>query len=157
MRTTIFVILALLWCWSSVAADTGLEVEPGTKIYVLTEYLDGDEARSIGLTKDLITSKVELQLRRNGISVGTREEGLVSGVYLYVNVGVTGQAFAVSVEFKRKLVYPVDGKIYSVFATTYDQGSLGIYGSRGSNFILENLLKLIDIYSNDFLRANESR
>jgi hypothetical protein len=114
-----------------------------------------DGAKALGLTEDLIRSKAELQLRRNGVPVGAREDALASGIYLYVKCGVTGKAFALNIDFHRDVIYSVDGNLHSVNASTYHKGGQGTHGGDAS-YVIQALTDIIDMFSNDFLRANQA-
>lgn len=135
------------------ADDRGLMVDSGTRVYVMVEVLS-DDAKAIGLTEELITSKVELQLRRNGVPVGSEQEALASGTFLDVNCGVTGKAFALNVDFNREVSYLVDGKLRSVIASTYHKGARGTHGGDSRN-VMQLLTDIIDVFSNDYLRSNQ--
>jgi len=152
MRIMIIALLALLVGGFASAADSGLEVNSGTKIYVLVENLS-DDAKATGLTKEFIASKTELQLRRNGVPVGSRKNAYASGVHLYVNCGVTGKAFALSVEFRREVSYRAGGQTHSVMSSTYNQGGQGTH-SGDRQFIVQTLTDFLDVFSNDFLKSN---
>lgn len=153
MKIFILVLLTFLVSGFASAADSGLEVKPGTKVYVLTERLD-ENARAIGLTEDLIASKVELQLRRNGIPVGTQNDYAVSGAYLYVNIGVTKVAFSLRIDFNREVFYRVGNKQYTVSASTYSKGGTGTHNNN-NRYVVDNLTDLIDQFSNDYIRTNQ--
>lgn len=150
----IFISLLLFLISGSVSAsDSGLKVQPETKIFVLVEKVEKESVK-FGLTKELIVNKVELQLRRNGIPVGSMEDGLKSGIYLYVNCGVTGNAFSINVDFERDVKYFVGNDVHSVTASTYHLGGQGIHNN-DSRWVIENILNFIDTFSNDFLRSNQ--
>lgn len=153
MKIATLVLLLLVIAGVTSASDSGLEVPPGTKVYVLVEDVSEDAKKS-GLTKELIESKVELQLRRNGIAVGTREDGFESDLYLYVVVGVTTNAFAVNIDFMRKVYYHVGDNIHSVRGSTYSKSGSGIYGN--SQYMIQMLIDFIDLFSNDFLKSNRN-
>jgi len=146
----IFIISIALNADSGISS--GLEVSQETKVYVLVE-ITGEEAKAIGLTKEHITSKVELQLRKNGIAVGTNEEALASGLYLYVTCNVIGKAFSVSIEFQREVSYRVGNKLHTIYAPTYIREGTGTHGSK-RNYIVQALVDYIDEFSNDFLKSN---
>ena len=149
-------LIALFYalCMATVLAQSsGLEVPVGSKVYVVVEILAPDAA-AMGLSREIILNKCELQLRRNGISLGKRGDGLASGFHLYVNCGITGTAFANSLEFKRMVSYSVGSSKHAVMATTYNTGGQGI-ASEGS-FVLQNLLDSIDVFSNEFIKCNLS-
>lgn len=69
-------------------------------------------------------SKVELQLRRNGVPVRTEEDSFAFGVYLYVDVGVTGRAFSLGIDFYRRVCYLVGEDLHAGYASTYRLGGL---------------------------------
>ena len=154
MRTSILVLLTLMISsLTSAQQDTGLEVLPGTKICVIVENISAD-AKAIGLTKELITTKVELQLRRNGVLVGTEDDAAESGMFLYVTCGVTDIAYALNIHFKRFVFYRVGDDLHSVTASTYQKGGRGTH-AYDSQYVIQFLIDLIDMFSNDFLKANQ--
>ena len=105
---SITILLLLAFPISGNCGDLGLEVPTGTKIYVMVEDLaDANDAKEIGLTRDLIQSKVEIQLRKNGISVGMLKENVTPNVILYVSVLVVEKAYFFNIEFYRKVAYLV--------------------------------------------------
>ena len=103
----------------------------------------------------MILSKCELQLRRNGIAVGKRSDGMTSGVHLYVNCGITGRAFANTIEFKRNVTYRVGAVQHSSLATTYRRAGQGI--ATDGKFVIECLIDLVDVFSNDFIKSNSTK
>jgi len=136
------------------AFDTGLEVPSGTKIYVVVSGVDNDdEAKKIKLTKELIESKVNSQLRKNGIILGTHWDAVNTGIFLSVGINVTGKAYSTDIQFKRPLFYNIGKKNYSVIGITWESGGLGTHANMNKP-ILDNLINSIDIFSNEFLKAN---
>ncbi len=136
-------------CWEE---GTGLETGGDMRVHVLVEDLPED-ARQIGLTKQLIQSKVELQLRRNGITPSSKETLEALGYFLYIKVNVVDSCFNIDVEFARITSYIVGYKTYRKIATTWKTGSTGVYGN--AKYIIGWLLDNIDIFCNEFLSVNE--
>ena len=136
-------------CWEE---GTGLETGGDMRVHVIVESLSED-ARQIGLTKQLIQSKVELQLRRNGITPTTIEIGVELGYYLYINVNAVSGSLGMRVEFRRVISYIVGDKTYGIPATTWTLGYTGVY-SNAKN-VIGWLLDDIDIFCNEFLSVNE--
>jgi hypothetical protein len=136
------------------ALDTGLEVPSGTRIYVLVSGVDNnDKAKKIKLTKELIESRVNSQLSKNGIIPGTYWDAVNTGVFLSVGIDVIKEAYSTDIQFKRPVFYAIGKTRYSVTGIAWGLGGLGTYANM-SKPILENLIKGIDIFSNEFLKAN---
>ncbi len=139
----------------ALTAGTGLEVLPGTKIPVVIERLD-DECEKLGLICDLIKSKVELQLHRNGITVCNKEDQTKSDVYLYVQCNVKSNAFSIKIHFNRIMYYWVGKNKHIVVASPYHKDVVGIHGF-DREFIIQGLIDLVDIFSNDFIKSNQKK
>jgi|GEM_PF-1365335 len=138
------------------ALDTGLEVPSGTKIYVLVSGIDNnDKAKKIKLTKELIESKVNLQLSKNGIILGTYWDAVNTGIFLSVGINVIGEAYSTDIQFKRPVFYAIGKNHYSITGIAWEVGGLGTYANMNKP-MLDNLIKSIDIFSNEFLKANPS-
>src|SRR4030042_805218 len=136
------------------ALDTGLAVPSGTKIYVVVSGVDNnDEAKKIKLTKELIESKVNSQLGKNGIIPGIYWDAVKTGIFLSVGINVIGGAYSTDIQFKRPVFYAIDKNRYSVTGITWKSGGLGKHANMNKP-ILENLINSIDIFSNEFLKAN---
>jgi hypothetical protein len=136
------------------ALDTGLEVPPGTKIYVVVSGVDNnDEAKKIKLTKELIESKVNSQLLKNGIILGTYWDAVNTGVFLSVGVNVIKGAYSTDIQFKRPVFYAIGKNRYSVTGIAWELGGLGTYANMNKP-ILENLVSGIDTFSKEFLKTN---
>ncbi len=143
---TVVVFLQIAPSISSLEEGTGLETGGDMRVYVIV-------ARKIGLTRQLIQSKVELQLRRNGITPTTAEASLELGYYLYINVNVIDSSSSTSVEFIRIVTYIVDDKIYKITAATWTKGSVVTHSN--AKIVIDQLLDDIDIFCNEFLSVNE--
>lgn len=131
--------------------DSGLEVaEP--KVYVSVRELT-DDAIDIGLSESLIRSKVELALRKNGITPGTEADSFLHGYWLDISVHVVGAAFSARASFWRKVYYFVE-EIKWVYGKTWRYGYIGTH-RRGSRYIIEAVEDSVDIFSSQFLMAND--
>jgi hypothetical protein len=136
------------------ALDTGLEVPPGTRIYVVVSGVDNnDKAKKINLTKELIETKVNSQLSKNGIIPGTYWDAINTGIFLSVGINIVGGAYSADVQFKRPVFYAIGKNRYSVTGIAWESGGLGTHANMNKP-ILESLIKGIDIFSNEFLKAN---
>jgi hypothetical protein len=132
--------------------DSGLKVKDHESLNVTIEGLS-DENRRKGLSKELIQAKIELQLRQYGINPTTApryEDG-----YLCIYVNIAGSAYSVDVEFKRRVRYSCNGNTYESIASVWETGGTGIYG-RDPSLIIQNLADLIDIFINDYIKANQT-
>jgi hypothetical protein len=152
-----FLLLALLITTIADVAsalDTGLEVPSGTRIYVLVSGIDNnDKAKKIKLTKELIEGKVNSQLSKNGIIPGTYWDAVSTGVFLSVGINVIKEAYSTDIQFKHPVFYAIGKNRCSVTGIAWELGGLGTYANMNKP-ILENLIKSIDIFSNEFLKAN---
>lgn len=134
----------------TVQSETGLEVDPGYQVWVVVEDLP-PEARDIGLAEDRILSTVELQLRRNGVPV-TRERR--NDPFLYVNINVSRSVFSINLMFPRTITFAARGELFECSAPTWLNGAMGQH-SGDASVLLDGLKEYVDLFSNDFLRANE--
>lgn len=152
--TTVIIVLAVLFLVQNTYARgwaTGLETEEHKNMNVVIEGLSYAYQKA-GLSKKMIRAKVELQLRKNGINpnpIPKYRDGL-----LYVNVNIAGVAYNVDVEFKRKVTYSSRNRSYEAIASVWETGGTGTYG-QDSSIILKNLSNLIDMFINDYLKANQ--
>ena len=129
---------------------SGLEAPSGSKVYVIVERVS-IEAEQLGLTKEFIKSKAELQLHRNGIPIGSLEESHQAGFYLDVNVHVTKYSFSINLSLNRNVYYYVGDKIYSTLGTTYKWSGTGNHGLKWET-VIQGLNERIDAFSIDFIR-----
>jgi len=152
LRTAAIVVLLLLPpAQASSAGDSGLEIASHKRLEVIIEGLP-DNSRQAGLTQDLIRAKVELQLRRNGISPIAKDE--YKPGYLYVWVSTVDHAFHVEVQFKRTVTYSSEGRMYETFASVWGESYTGTFAG-GSSYILLTLANLLDLFINAYLKANQ--
>jgi hypothetical protein len=144
---------ALVLAAPEVTPGNGLETERTTPLGVLVEGVSED-AEKIGLTRDRIEARVNQSLRRAGI---TPEEPTVRGMmhgrlYLYVNVNVLGSCFNISISLKREVYYRSGDKSFAMLGVTWDTGTTG--QARSSTFILDKISEDIELFCNEFLKAN---
>jgi hypothetical protein len=159
-RLVVLCIGLLLLCYSRAIAGEALphrgyvlEVEDPREIYVFIAPLSEDDQK-IGLTRDLIQTKVELQLRRNGITPNTVAVAEnITHPYLTVTVIISGDAFSILIFFSRIVYFSVNGRTYETMATVWSKGSTGIYANQ-SSFILQSLADRLDSFINGYLKAN---
>jgi hypothetical protein len=153
MKTLVLLTLVLVAAFGQAIADTGTGVElpRDAPIPILMEISKG--AEELGLTEDYVRSKVELQLRRNGLKPTNQPRSQVGWHSIYVNINVTGPAFSWEISFWRPVYYEVNGKQYSQIAKTYVQSGDGTHG-RNREFILSTVLSGgIDVLSNNILKS----
>ncbi|MDE0718671.1 MAG: hypothetical protein OXH64_12130 [Rhodospirillaceae bacterium] len=78
------------------------------------------------------------------------------GLWLVVNVTVSGPAFSVDVELLRSVeVRPKGTKALSGLAATWESGSTGTHGNN-PNHILFAVLRHVDKFIDEYLRVNKS-
>lgn len=142
-------LFGLLFCHSvAFGFDSGLEMANSMKLSVIIECSDNSDPK-VGLTEDLIRAKLELQLRRNGISPASEPtDGVLS-----IGLTTVGTAFSVHISFKRIVSYSVDGHTYSAGADMWSQTILGTH-RRNNSFILKRTADLLDEFINAYLKAN---
>jgi hypothetical protein len=146
-------LVLLLVSHTAFAWDSGLEIDTPERMDVIIEEL-GEDARSAGLSEDVIRAKVELQLRRNGIIPNAEPE--YKDGYLYVRVTISGVAFSSEVSFKRDVTYVVKGKTYKTIATVWEKSGTGIF-DRDSAHLLGLLADYMDMFINAYLKVNRKQ
>ena len=157
MRTKIFLfcLLNLLGSGLSLAQEPGVydksEVLKGISSFeVVVEQLHKD-SNDIGLTKDRLITVTELKLRREGL---LSSGGLLSP-YVYINVNVVGVAFSISLEIHDMVQLVRDPSIIKT-ASTWDTSTTGTHGG-DPEYIVTALNKLLDIFLNDYYKANPKK
>jgi len=148
-------ILLLLLISAPAGAHTqsasGLETANYKYVTVLVEDVSAD-ARSIGLTRDLIQTRVELRLRSAGLTPS--KDITKNRVFLYVQVNVQRDTFSTSVEYQRLVESPTGNRRYRYFATTWESASIGTH-ARSRVYIMNTLDQLLDEFLNEYLKANQ--
>ena len=164
----VFVLLASVQGVLNAADDVSkITLEGVESFFIGVEYLSED-AKNLGLSRELIQSKVEVQLRKDGLPVvdeATKDESLkkpgYGGEYLYVQITAAKLdsgyfAFYIDLEFCQIVKLYRNGA-WGPEATTWDTGRIGLMTSApGKDEIIGDLLDLVDEFSNDFLSVNES-
>ncbi len=115
-------------------------------MYLLVEDLHSD-ADEIGLTEESLRAAVESRLRAARLY-----EGNLGAPYLYLNVGVVGQAHNISLQYKRWMCH--SGSDLCGIATTWDTGGTGTHGD-DAGYILSNVSRQMDAFLLKYLRVNE--
>ena len=161
----IIIIGAFMFVSASVQAQIGVPVAPlvpssieqyerfrlytsCAPVALLVEGLPTN-ATEIGLFEDDILTTVRSRLR--GARIYSSEA--MHGPYLYVNVNVAGLSFNISVEL-RKPVTDLETELTSP-ATTWNTGTTGTHGQE-SDYILQAIGRLMDIFIDEYLAVNES-
>ncbi len=130
-------------------------------VYVLIEPIRS-EAQEDGLTDDLLQTDVELQLRKAGIRVLTKEECFETpgAPYLYINVNTVKfknlelYSFNIKIELTQYIHLERDPTI-TIPADTWSVGMVGsVVASQIKSFVRENLSNLVDKFLNDYLAVN---
>ncbi len=111
------------------------------------------DAERDGLTEQILQTAVELRLRQNDIPL---DEDASFDRYLYVNVNTvvndTGlYAYAVQVALKQRASL---SNGFTVRAATWDTGYVGMVGKNNLRTVREDVLDLVDRFSNDYLAVN---
>jgi len=151
-----FIIIFPMTICLALDTGTGLEILEYEEVHIVIEYLSQD-ALDAGLSRDLIRSKVELQLRRNGLKPLDPE--MSKSGHLYVNVFVIGSAFSISVKFSRVVSYAPDyfqkpDETYETFATVYSKHYL-MSGNVKPSEVYGAIADLLDGFINEYIKANE--
>lgn len=150
LSIVLFLLMALnVFCLEDDA--TGLETGGDLGIYVIVADLNED-AKQLGLREQIISSKVELRLRQNGI-IPIDTWSFERNFFLYIHIMVVGEAFSFEINIQRWVYYFIKNKEYSIFATTWKKGITGTH-SNNESFILNKLLDGIDMFCNEFLKVN---
>ena len=131
-------------------SKSGLETANYKFVDVVIENLSAD-ARSIGLTRDHIQTRVELRLRSAGL---TPRNELRKKTILYVRITVVRDAYSVAVEYNRRVDFTTGNRRYRVTTTTWDTGSVGTEG-RNAAHIMNSLDGHLDKFLNEYLKANQ--
>jgi predicted CXXCH cytochrome family protein len=129
-----------------------------------------DLFKRYGLTEDAIKTKVEMQLRRNGVRVIGNEERIVRQSWLYVHlrlmevpsrydlkqVDVLSGSLNLFLQQKVELIsVPGDNKRRFCTATTWDTGGIVIWGPTQVEEGLDKTIEvLVERFSKDYLSAN---
>ncbi|WP_136796034.1 hypothetical protein [Desulfosediminicola ganghwensis] len=129
---------------------SGLETNGDITVEMFYGTLD-DDCKSIGLTRELLQSKVELRLRRNGLTPVTTED---DPYYLFVKVVATKTAFSTGLEFRRKITYRVKGKEYVKYATVWTDNTVGAHAN-SKEYIMGGLYDKLDTFSAKYLSINK--
>ena len=154
----LFIVLTITmisYNYNSKAAElgTGLEVE-SPKLWVYIYELSKD-AKKFGLNKQLIRSKIELPLRQNDIEV-LKEFSFSYPYALNVGIKFLGNeysgAFTIDLRFERIASYSSGDTTYEKYLISHIQSRTGT--ATDKNFIMDTLEDQIDIFINEFHKAN---
>jgi len=150
-RAILLLLLISAPAGAQIQSDSGLETANYKSVAVLVEELSAD-ARRIGLTRDRIQTRVELRLRSAGLTPGKGSSK--NAAYLYVRVKLGGSAYSAAVEYKRQVVFITGNRRYVYTATTWESANIGTH-ARSVVYIMNGLDKLLDEFSNAYLKANQ--
>jgi len=131
----------------STYSKSGLEVSDYKKVNLsfIAEGID-----KINLKEERIKRTCELHLRQAGLEPIPFTS---ASEVLFVRVNVVGMAFDVRLQYYRSVFFPVDNKLYSNFANTWERKFLGTHGL-DSELIFRALDELLDDFLNEYLKAN---
>lgn len=151
-RLITFVAFLLLFQSKAQPWDSGLEIDGYKTIRIVVEQTS-DDAIEMGLTQDLIQTKVNLQLRRNGI---TPTSDITKVGYVYVYVNVIGNGFICQVQFERIVTYTrshTSRFTFETFGTTWDNTVFGTHGG-STRSVLDCMADSLDLFINAYLETN---
>ena len=131
-------------------------------VYVLVEEIE-PEAQKDGLAGARLQKDVELRLRRAGVQVLTEEEWATApgGPFLLVDVNTLKRAdrrpyvYSVHVKLMQQVTLERDSMM-SFWATTWDEGALGIASAERLSDVQDSVRDLVDKFIRDYL-AGRSR
>lgn len=130
---------------------TGLEASGSVSVPVLVEDVSA-EAQKRGITRDRIEARANAVLRKSGLKPFD-DPGGKSGYNLYIKVVVAGNAFSVNMYFRRIVSYSDGDTPYRIVATTWRNEITGV-SSSGSQYILDMVGDIAELFSNAYLKAN---
>lgn len=110
----------------------------------------GEGGTKIGLTSNRMRTVTELKLRKEGIKIIEKSTS-VSYCFLCVNTMIVGNAFRVELELVEKVKISRLDVFYA--ATTWQNGIIGTHGN-DPEYIISALGELLDIFLNDYYKAN---
>ena len=114
-----------------------------------------DGVSEVGLTEDMVRTKVELRLRQANIRPSARPVGINDPQTLLVSVSVVGQGFHIEIEFMRPVHWFLpDGTRADHMETVWIRGRTGTHASK-PDFILSTIDKGLDQFLNAYLKANQ--
>ena len=135
---------------SAMATDEGL-FTACAPMFFLVEDLHPEAPQETGLTREAIENAVESRLRSARLfAVPEKQERLQ---FLYINVNVARDVFAIEVALSRyleNLGYGLEGH-----ATVWSVATVGMHRGDG-NYVLGGVSKYLDKFIASYLRVNEA-
>jgi hypothetical protein len=148
------VITAVMLGVTARGADPNVEDLKGIKsLGVVVEEL-GDEEKDLGLNQDSVKAAISLRLRANRVPISDEKT-----CYLYVNISALGKQYprAVSVNVRLYQLAVLDASGKRAAVSTWHKSSLSLLGKdTAKNATLETIQEIVDMFSNDYLTANEA-
>jgi predicted CXXCH cytochrome family protein len=139
-------------------------------VTVVAVVEQSDLFKRYGLTEDAVRTKVEMQLRRNGVRVINRKERIVRQSWLYVNLRmmevpsrhnlerVDALSGSLNIFLRQKVELPGtagENKRRFCTATTWDTGGIVIWGTTQIEEGLDKSIEvLVEKFSKDYRQAN---
>jgi hypothetical protein len=130
-------------------SGNGLEKANPAQLNTMIEELP-KEAEKIGLTQNKIQANCELKFRQHGIEP---TDTTSRNTYLYVECNTVGNAFHIELQFERPIEFIAEKKIFVMTGTTWTRGITGLHGGK-SEYVTQMLNQLLDIFLNEYLKAN---
>jgi len=136
----------------STNSKSGLEVSGYKRVNLIIVFAN-EGIEIINPKDERIKAKSELRLRQAGLNPVLLKGREAFETVLFVRVNIVGTAFDVKLQYYRSVFFPVDNKLYSNFANTWERTVRGTHGL-DSEFIIKRLDELFDVFLNDYLEAN---
>lgn len=153
----LMIILYILCLTTAVHCDAleskeGLEVNESKTLYYALSL--SNHSKMI-VTEQEISSQVELRLRQLNIRPVSYLKTPRHPPYLHMIVNIYDSGFNVHVNFRREVFFMIQDKIYRTDATTWSDGSSGRHDGNNPGFIMRIIIKYLDQFLTDYLKANE--
>lgn len=129
-------------------SKSGLEVSNYKSLGLLIESLP-EYAKKMGLMKENIQTRCELQLRQAGIRPTPEKDE-----YLYVNIALTDESYNISLSLERPVYFKANGMVHITTGSTWVYGAIGSYGNR-AEYLLKSIEKVIAVFINEYLKNNQ--
>ena len=160
MKRLVTVTLMMIVFLPCVKGQSTLDEKQSLKgiasLFVLIEDIS-DEVQRDGLSQTQLQTDIELRLRKAGIRVVNKDQG-IGGPFLYLNITAVKQevglyAVGIQLTFNQEVVLVRD-KTVRLVATTWRLGGVNIVGSQKVSQTRNIVGDVVDAFINDYLGAN---
>ena len=132
-------------------SSSGLEVDNYKMLPVVIKEIP-EGLSNMGLTKEMVTSKVVAKLSQHDITALSNSD---ISHFLYIRINGTAEAFSIRVDFKRAVSFSAKKKSFTRYeASTWDSGAVGSHAAT-PDYITAQLDGLLDAFVSDYLKANK--